>query len=92
MRDKVWPDRYDHRHHSMQVVGETGASYYNFQLKSLFVKSMLDALFLSTHTARLLFEFIHCTIPLIFHIIRGTLLQQISCGSQSKCHSYVLLL
>ena len=29
-------------------VGETGASCYNFQLKSRFVKSMLDALFLST--------------------------------------------
>ena len=35
-------------------VGETGASCYNFQLKSLFVKSMLDALFLSTYTLHLL--------------------------------------
>ena len=31
------------------VVVETGASCYNFQLKSLLVKSMLDALFLSTY-------------------------------------------
>ena len=31
-------------------IGETVASCYNFQLKSLFVKSMLDELFLSMYT------------------------------------------
>ena len=39
--------------------GETGESCYNFQLKSLFVKSMLDALFLSTHTLHLLYNVIY---------------------------------
>ena len=42
---------------------------YNFQLKSLFVKSMLDVLFLSMYILSLLFILINCTIPLIFHIV-----------------------
>ena len=47
------------------LVGETGASYYNLQL--IFVKSMLDALFISTYTLNLLFVLIKCTM--ILHII-----------------------
>ena len=81
------------------------------------MKSVLDALFLSTYILSLLFVLINCTIPLIFHIavrlirevsqarstvttcpvsgascyiIRGTLLQQRTWCSQSKCHSYML--
>ena len=53
----------------VSVVGETGASCYNFQLKTLFVISMLDALFLSAYTLSLSFVLINCTIPLIFHIV-----------------------
>ena len=49
-------------------VGETRASCYNVQLKS-FVKSMLDALFLSMYTLNVLFVLIKCTIPLIFRTI-----------------------
>ena len=48
--------------------GDRG-SCYNFQLKSLFVKSMLDTLYLSTHTLNILFVLMQCTIPLIFHIV-----------------------
>ena len=97
-------------------IGETGASCYNFQLKSLFVKSMLYALFSSTYTLHFLFVLMDCTKPLTFHIVvrqisevsqalstvttrhvsgascyitRGPLLQQRTCGSQSKCHSYM---
>ena len=51
------------------ISGETGASCYNFQLKSLFVKSMLDELFLSTYTVNLLFVLINCTIPLIYQTV-----------------------
>ena len=50
-------------------VGEIGASSYNFQLKSVFVKNMLDTLYLSTDTLHLLFVLMQCTIPLIFHIV-----------------------
>ena len=35
---------------------------------TFFVKSMLDALFLSTHTLNLLFVLMKYTIPMIFHI------------------------
>ena len=50
-------------------IGETGAGCENFQLRSLFVKSMLDALFLSNLRLNLLFVLINCTVPLIFHIV-----------------------
>ena len=43
-------------------------SCYIFQLKSLFVKSMIDASFLSTHTLNSLFVLLKYTIPLIFRI------------------------
>ena len=49
------------------AVGVTGASCCNFQLKSLFMKNMLDALLLSTYTLNVLFVLLKCTIPLIFH-------------------------
>ena len=55
--------------YKMLEVGETGASCCNFQLKSLFVKSMLDALFLSMYILNLLFVLIECTKPMIFHVI-----------------------
>ena len=50
-------------------VGETGANCKKIQLKSLFVKSMIDALFLSTHTLNSLFVLIKHAIPLIFLIV-----------------------
>ena len=62
-------------------IGETGTSCYWFKLKSLFVKSMIDALkslfvkrmidalFLSTYSLSVLFVLINCTVPLIFHTI-----------------------
>ena len=50
-------------------VGETWASCCNFQLKSFLVKTMLDALFLSTYKLNVLFMLIKCTIPLIFDIV-----------------------
>ena len=43
----------------------------NFQLKLLFVKIMLDALFLSNHELHLFNRINKCTIPMIFHIIVG---------------------
>ena len=43
------------------VVGETGASY-NF-----FEKSILDALFLSTHTFNLLFVLMKCTNDISYY-------------------------
>ena len=53
----------------VKQLAETGSSCYNFQIKSLFAKSTLDALFLSTYTLHLLFVLIKCTMPLIFHIV-----------------------
>ena len=50
------------------ISGETGASCYNFQLKSLFVKSMLDELFLSTYTVNLLFKFYLLFIKFIIRV------------------------
>ena len=64
-----YKNNYVQVHGLLQYVGETGASCYNFQLKSLFVKSTLDALFPSTYTLSLLFVLINCAIPLIFHIV-----------------------
>ena len=52
-----------------QYIGETGASCNTFQVKSLFMKSMIDALFLSTYTLISLFVLIKHTIPLIFRIV-----------------------
>ena len=52
-----------------KFVGETKASCYYFQLKSLFAKHMIDALFLSTCTLNSLFVLIKYTMPLIFHVV-----------------------
>ena len=49
--------------------GETGASCYNFQLKSCFKKSMLDALFMLTYTLNVVFVLLMCTIPLVFRSV-----------------------
>ena len=65
----------------MRCVGEIGASCYNLQLKSLFAKSMLDALFLSTYTLSLLVVLINCTISLIFHIVVSCEVSKVDCNN-----------
>ena len=61
----------------LKGIVETGASCYNFQLKSLFVKCMLDTLFLSTYTLNvdllfLLIKMYHVNdIP--YHSFSGTI-------------------
>ena len=47
----------------------TPVSSYNFQLKSIFAKSVIDALFVSTYTLNSLFVLIKYIIPLIFCIV-----------------------
>ena len=56
-----------HTVYFMEMGRSTGANCFFSQ--SLFVKSMLYALFLSTYTLNLLFVLMKCTIPLIFHIV-----------------------